>query len=31
MQSFQEFPPRQKPAQFNVDAITQMMYQNMKR
>ena len=31
MHSFQAFPPRQKPAQFNVDAITQMMYQNMKR
>ncbi len=31
MQSFRQYPPRQKPAQFNVEAITQMMYQNMKR
>jgi arylsulfatase len=31
MATFKEFPPRQKPASFNVDAITATMYQYMPK
>jgi arylsulfatase len=31
MMSFQKYPPRQKPASFNVDEFTEMMYMNMEK
>ena len=27
MQTFAEYPPRQKPAKFNVDNVTKQMYE----